>query len=136
MTKKTTPGRIDGQIKIIKEVHTAGEPARIKLELDRENILADRRDVVCATASILDRNDNLCPKADNLLRFNITGPGKNIGVGSGNPLSHEDNKGDKIKAFNGLDLLVVQSTSELGEIKITALSEGLISERVTVHSEK
>jgi hypothetical protein len=51
---------------------------------------------------------------------------------NGNPLSHEDFKGDRRKVFNGLCLAIVQSMAKPGQIQITATSPGLRSGSVTI----
>jgi beta-galactosidase len=53
-------------------------------------------------------------------------------VDGGNPLSHEDYKGKRMKAFNGLWLAIVQSTAKPGRIQLTATSPGLKSSSVAI----
>jgi len=47
-------------------------------------------------------------------------------------VSLEPFKSDKLKAFNGKALLIVQNTGKRGDIKVTAKSAGLKSGDVTV----
>ena len=58
-----------------------------------------RRDVAHVTVTILDAQGRLVPIADNEVSFEIQGEGKIIGVDNGDPLSHEDFKGNRRKAF-------------------------------------
>ena len=60
-----------------------------------------------------------------LFRFHISGNGKIIGVGNGDPSSHEPDKADKRRAFNGLCMVVVQAQKQAGEIRLEASSPGL-----------
>ncbi|MGQ9595800.1 MAG: sugar phosphate nucleotidyltransferase [Thermoproteota archaeon] len=94
----------------IHEVITSGEPARIGLTVNRENIAADGRDCVHITVQILDDKGNIVPTADNLVILEVGGEGRLIGVDNGDPTSHEDFKSNQRKAFNGLCLAIVQST--------------------------
>ena len=71
---------------------TTGAPAAIKLTSDRQAIDADGEDVVIITAAVLDDKDRVVPIADNEITFELTGPGKVIGVGNGDPSSHEADK--------------------------------------------
>ncbi len=48
-----------------------------------------------------------------------------IGVGNGDPSSHEPDKAAQRKAFNGLGLALVQSTRTRGRVRLTARSPGL-----------
>jgi beta-galactosidase len=63
--------------------------------------------------------------ADNEILFQLSGPGKIIGVGNGDPSSHEPDKAHKRRAFNGLSMVIVQSSKEPGEIRLEATSSGL-----------
>jgi beta-galactosidase len=122
----------DGKVVVEMEVATVGEPAAIELSVDRDAIAADRRDVAHFTVRILDAQGRVAPLADNEVSFEIQGEGKIIGVDNGNPVSHEDFKGNRRKAFNGLCLAIVQSTAKAGRIQLTATSPGLKSSSVTI----
>jgi beta-galactosidase len=71
---------------------TTGAPALIKLVPDRASIAADAQDVSVITVSVLDSQNRLVPIADNEITFEIDGPAKIIGVGNGDPSSHEADK--------------------------------------------
>ena len=92
---KYTPGNLsakgynDGQVAAETKVETTGAPAAIQLLPDRSNISADGRDLSLVTVSLVDANGRTVPIADNLVHFNLDGPGKILGVGNGNPSSHE-----------------------------------------------
>jgi beta-galactosidase len=64
--------------------------------------------------------------------FTVEGEGRLIGVDNGDPLSHEDFKTNRRRAFNGLCMAIVQSTASTGSIRITAVSPGLNSASVTI----
>jgi len=100
--------------------------------VDRDAIVADRRDVAHFTVKILDAQGRVVPTADNAVAFEIQGEGKIIGVDNGNPASHEEFKGKSRKAFNGSCLAIVQSTAKPGRIQLTATSPGLKSSTVAV----
>jgi beta-galactosidase len=53
------------------------------------------------------------------------GPGRLLGVGNGNPASHEPDKANQRSAFNGLCLAIIQSSREPGPIRIQADPPGL-----------
>ena len=100
--------------------------------MDRDAIAADRRDVAHFTVKILDAQGRVVPTADNEVTFEMQGEGKIIGVDNGNLASHEDYKGSRRKAFNGLCLAIVQSTAKPGRIQMTATSPGLKPSSVAV----
>ncbi|HEX3798294.1 MAG TPA: beta-galactosidase GalA [Verrucomicrobiae bacterium] len=71
---------------------TTGAPAAIQLTPHRENLRADREDVSVITTQVNDAQGRLVPNATNEITFSITGPGRIIGVGNGDPSSHEPDK--------------------------------------------
>ena len=114
------------------EIHTAGEPAQIRLTPDRSTIKADGKDLSFITVEILDKDGNLCPNADNLVEFSIAGKGFIAGVDNGSPISLERFKDSKRKAFYGKCLVVVQNDGKKGNIQIEATSEGLKHAQTTI----
>jgi beta-galactosidase len=128
-------GMKDGKIAATAEVSTVGVPAAVELTVDRAQIAADSRDVAHVTVSILDAQGRLAPTACNEIAFELQGEGRLIGVDNGDPLSHEDFKGSRVKALNGLALAVVQATGKPGVIQLTAASPGLKSGSITINSE-
>ena len=117
--------RKDGKAVLEKEIHTAGEPAQIRLTADRNEIKSDGRDLSFVTVEVLDKDGNLCPNADNQIMFDVQGAGFIAGVDNGSPVSMEKFKADHRRAFYGKCLVVVQSDGKSGGIKLTATSEGL-----------
>ena len=109
------------------EHRTAGPPAQIRLVPDRSQIAADGEDLSFVTVRIEDKDGNLVPDADNLVRFNVTGAGKIEAVDNGNAATTEPFQADYRKAFSGMALLIVRPSKQAGEISIQATSEGLKS---------
>jgi beta-galactosidase len=108
------------------QVHTAGAPARVRLIPDRSTIAADGEDLSFITARVEDKDGNLCPAADNSLKFAVTGAGVIRAVDNGNAASVEPFQADSRKAFSGLALLIVRSKpGEAGAIRVAATSDGL-----------
>ncbi len=117
----------------VDEVRTAGAPARVKLLPDRRVIQNDGEDLSFVTVRIEDKDGNLCPMADNLVDFDVTGAGAIAAVDNGNAATEEPFQADHRKAFNGLALLIVRSqVGEAGEIQVVATSTGLADSRVEI----
>ena len=114
------------------EIHTAGEPAQIRLTPDRSTIKSNGTDLSFVTVEILDKDGNLCPNADNLVQFEIDGKGLIAGVDNGSPISLERFKDNKRKAFYGKCLVVLQNNGKKGKINLKAVSEGLKDAQLTV----
>jgi beta-galactosidase len=111
---------------------TTGEAAAVVLRPDRATISADGQDVSMVTAEVVDANGRQVPTANCEISFAVTG-GRLIGVGNGDPSSHEPDKADKRKAFNGLCMAIVQSTQTPGELTIRASSPGLRAASVVIN---
>ncbi|HEX8984532.1 MAG TPA: DUF4982 domain-containing protein, partial [Bryobacteraceae bacterium] len=110
----------------VDERRTAGAPARVRLAPDRNVIRADGDDLSFVTVRIEDKDGNLCPAADNLVRFNVAGAGEVAAVDNGNAASVEPFQADYRKAFSGMALLVVRSkAAQPGKVRVVATSDGL-----------
>lgn len=107
------------------EIHTAGDPAQIRLIPDNTEIKANGKDLSFVTVEVLDKDGNLCPNAENQITFDLKGAGFIAGVDNGNPVSMEKFKADRRKAFYGKCLVVIQNNGSPGIIKLTARSNGL-----------
>ncbi|MGH7941166.1 MAG: beta-galactosidase GalA [Limisphaerales bacterium] len=119
-------GYNNGEAAITNTIVTTGAPAAVALVPDRNTILADGRDVSVVTVEILDAQGNVVPTASNLVTFTV-GNGSIIGVGNGDPSSHEADKASRRSVFNGLAEVIVQSTTQPGALVLTAASSGLLS---------
>jgi beta-galactosidase len=71
------------------EVTTAGAPKAVALSADKQDIKADGRDVSVLTVAICDDKGHIVPTADQTVSFEAEGPIRIIGVGNGDPGSHE-----------------------------------------------
>jgi beta-galactosidase len=71
------------------QVETTGTPAALRLTPHRPDLKADAEDVSVITVSASDAQNRMVPDAGNEVTFEISGPGKIIGVGNGDPSSHE-----------------------------------------------
>jgi beta-galactosidase len=116
------------------ELRTAGAPARVKLSADRERIRADGQDLSYVTAELVDARGVRHPKAENLLKFSVEGPGTIVGVGNANPVSTKSYQRPQRKAWQGRALLVVKSARRPGPIVVTATAAGLPPARIVVNA--
>jgi beta-galactosidase len=125
-------GKRNGEVVCTEIIETTGNPAAIRLITDTKELIADNQDVAHVRIEITDSKGNIVPKADNLIRYNISGNGKLIGLENGDPADHEPYKSDKRKVFNGLGLAIIQAGKVPGKITLTASSEGLKDEKVEI----
>ncbi|SFW66205.1 beta-galactosidase GalB [Cellulophaga fucicola] len=125
-------GYINGKEVTSKEIKTAGKPAAIKLIADRNTINATGEDLSFITVRVEDKDGNLCPKADHLINFKVSGNGSLEAVGNGNSASLESFQANHIKSFFGKSLAIIRSTENSGEITLTATADNLTSTTITI----
>ncbi|HTR29018.1 MAG TPA: beta-galactosidase GalA [Puia sp.] len=110
-------------------VETTGEPYEVVVTPYKTTILADGKDVTVLNISVVDRQGREVPDAGNSIRFAASGDLHIIGVGNGDPSSHESDKGDDSVAvrqlFNGHAQVIVQAGLQAGLYHFAASSEGL-----------
>jgi len=82
-------GYTDGKKVAETKVETTGAPAAIQLTPDRSTINADGEDVSVFTVAVTDAQGRGVPVAADLVHFELSGPGKILGVGNGDPSCHE-----------------------------------------------
>jgi beta-galactosidase len=126
--------RKNGKVVLTREIHTAGQPAKIELMADRKNIKADGKDLSFITVKILDKDGNVVPDADNLVDFKVNGEGFIASVDNGDPVSHDSFKADHRKAFHGLALAIIQAKEKAGNIIFTATGKGLQSATLVLNT--
>jgi beta-galactosidase len=106
-------------------LQTSGDAAKIKLIADRKEITANGQDLSYVTIEITDKDNILQPNAANLLHFKIEGPGAIAGVANADMKDTDPYVGNTRKAWHGRALVVIKSTHETGDIKLTVSSSGM-----------
>lgn len=115
---------------------TSKSAKRVVLEPDRTSVKPDGCDAVVVYAFIYDEDGNVIPYADNEVNFAVSGGAEIIGVGNGDPSSHEPDKAEKRRAFSGACMVIIQSNGKKEDIVLTARSNGLEPGSVTVKIEE
>lgn len=117
-------GYINGREVCSDETATAGEAKKILIAPQNEYVLDGCDDAAIFNISAADENGLTVPSADNLIKFTAEG-GEIIGVGNGDPNSHEADKAAQRRLFNGLCQVIVKQTDGAGKVTLTAVSDGL-----------
>ncbi len=132
------PGAIEargykgGKLAMTEKRETTGAAAKLVMKADRRTIHADGEDVAMFAVEVRDAHDRIVPITDNEVSFTVSGSGRLIGVGNGDPTDQESDKGTSRKAFSGLCMAIVQSTKAKGSITVRATSPGLAGDSVTI----
>jgi beta-galactosidase len=85
-------GYHDSRVIATDRLETAGPERAVRLQADRSDLRPDGQDVAVVTVSIADDKGRVVPTASNSVQFQLTGPGHIIGVGNGDPSSHEPDR--------------------------------------------
>ncbi len=117
--------------KISGQVETTGDPYKIVLFSDRKSFKSNELDVSVINVSVVDKENREVPDAGNLIRYTVKGDATILGVGNGDPGSHEPDKCPDFrwqrKLFNGKCQVIIKSGKTPGVVEIEAESDGLIN---------
>jgi beta-galactosidase len=105
-------------------LQTSGDAAKIKLIADRKEILANGQDLSYVKIEVTDKNGIIQPNATDRLQFKIDGPGIIAGVDNADIKDFDPYAGSSRKAWHGQAMVVVRSTRNAGDIKLTVSSAG------------
>lgn len=119
----------------IAQVFTTGVPEAVRLSVDRTSVHANPSDVAHVKVEVVDKDGRIVPYADNLVKFEIEGGARLIGVESGNMADLSPCKIPERKAFNGMCLAIVQA-DKTGKIKVKAVSEKLKGAEIEITAVK
>ena len=121
--------------KLTTKIETTNQAAKVILSPDKTILLADGKDATVVNISLEDEQGRAVPDANNRIVFTLSGNAKIIGVGNGDPSSHEP---DKCKdgawqrsTFNGKCQVIIQSERKTGTVILEAKSTGLQSATTT-----
>lgn len=117
--------------KLTTKVETTRQAYKVVLTPDKTTLLADGKDGTPINVSFVDKDGKEVPDANNMIYFSISGDAKIIGVGNGDPSSHEPDKCIdgmwQRNAFNGKCQVIIQAGKTISLIKLEAKANGLIS---------
>lgn len=109
-----------------KKIETAGPVFKAVLTPDREFLKADGRDVAVVRIELQDKKNRFVPTACDKLEITIDGPIRILGVGNGDSAykgaekpSDPESRTFSVPAFNGMAMVLVQTTQEKGLATVT-----------------
>ncbi len=123
--------------KLTSKVETTNHATKVIAVADKSSVLADGKDGVVVNVSIVDDKGREVPNANNMVHFKLIGDAKIIGVGNGDPSSHEPDKCSdgawQRSAFNGKCQVIIQAGKTVGDVKLEVKSNGLTSSSILLN---
>ncbi len=101
------------------KIDSPGNAAVIQLIPNRNGINADGEDVSVITVQVTDHDGVIVPNGNSTISFNVDGPGRIVGVGNGDPSSHEADRffeTVKTSKIENLKELVVNNLNDRSEV--------------------
>jgi len=115
---------------------TAGSTAKIVLKADRMKLQANGQDVSFVIVELTDGKGNLQPNAENQLHFKVDGEGVIAGVDNARLNDPDSYASNARKAWKGRAMVVIKSTHNAGNIKLTVSSNDLPDAAITIKATK
>nr|WP_321376332.1 beta-galactosidase GalB [uncultured Bacteroides sp.] len=141
MDTKYEPGTVkvvaydkNGKAVAEKEIHTAGKPHHIELVADRTSLTANGKDLAYVTVKVVDKDGNLCPNVNQLVKFKVKGAGAYRAGANGDPISMDLFHLPQMTLFNGMLTAIVQTTDKAGEIILEASSKDFKNGKIILNS--
>ncbi|HWW38001.1 DUF4982 domain-containing protein, partial [Pedobacter sp.] len=126
--------------KLTAKVETTGDAYRLVMKASRQEITADGKDAVVVNVTALDKQGREVPDANSVVEFSLKGDLKIIGVGNGDPSSHESDKSEngtwKRSLFNGKCQIILQAGKDGGVTNLEAACKGLMKSTISINVKK
>jgi beta-galactosidase len=124
--------------KLTSFVETTNLPSKLKIEPSKTQLLADGKDISVINITVLDKEGREVLDANKMIDFKLFGDAKIIGVGNGDPSSHQadfcmDGKWQR-SSFNGKCQVIIQSTKTKGKLRFEAILDGLYLTTINLES--
>ncbi|SFL31443.1 beta-galactosidase [Porphyromonadaceae bacterium KH3CP3RA] len=118
-----------------KTVRTAGGPHRIELIPDRHVLSADGKDLVYVNVRVVDKDGNLCPLDDRMIRFTVSGAGEYRASANGDPTCLDMFHLPQMPLFNGQLTTIVKAGETGGTLTLEAKAKGVQSSKISIRVE-
>ncbi|QNE40012.1 glycoside hydrolase family 2 protein [Hymenobacter sp. NBH84] len=115
------------------ELHTATAPHALQATAYQTKLAASTHELAQMEVRVVDQSGNLVQDATHEISVSVQGPGRVVGIESGDLASHEDYQAPKHRAYHGKLLVFVQPTGA-GRISVQMQAPGLQSQQVTLQA--
>lgn len=131
----------DGKEVARKSIRTAGKPHHIEVtggldfigQSEIPALKADGKDLCYLTVKVVDKDGNLCPNADNLLKFSVSGAASYKASANGDPTCLDLFHLPQMHAFGGMLTVILQAGETAGDATLKVSGKGLRSATVNIN---
>lgn len=113
-------GFIKNKQVVAQQIETTDAPSKVILSADRTQLNSNGEDIAIITVQVADKKNRMDPTADNEIEFTLSGLGKIIGVGNGDPASHDPEQfveSVEISSIRELKFMQSNSMPEINELE-------------------
>ena len=116
-----------------KIVRTTGKPHHLVLTpANTSQLKADGDDLLYVTVQVADKDGNIVPTAENMVKFAVKGAGTFEATANGDPKCLLPFQNPEMKLFSGAATMIVRSADNPGEVTVRATSPGLKPATLTI----
>ena len=115
----------NGYAAMEKTIKTAGKPHHLVASVNHNTLKADGEDLAYITVQVADKDGNIVPTDNRLVKFKVTGAGKFRATANGDPTCLYSFQGEEMPLFSGALTAIVQAANESGTIEFTATAKGV-----------
>lgn len=125
-------GYINGKKVAEYNVETFGKASKIQTLINKDSF-SKKGDIILLDLLLMDNQGNQITNQDQIIDFEINGPGKILGLESGDRNSHENYQASQRKTYRGKLRAYIQITDDSDQnLEISIISEDFGKERVKV----
>ncbi|BBF43905.1 beta-galactosidase [Lachnospiraceae bacterium KM106-2] len=110
---------------------TAGAKSKVVVELSKDYLLDGGHDAVAINVNLVDAKGTLVTKASDMVHFEVTGGARIIGVGNGDPNSHEDDLADHRSLYHGKAQCIIRNTVK-EDVTVRVSIDGVETETIVI----
>lgn len=115
-----------------KVMRTAGKPHHIVLKSNREALTANGDDLAYITVQVADKDGNIVPTDNRLIKFAVDGAGRFEATANGDPTSLRPFQNPEMDLFSGAATAIVRSGDGTGTLTFTATAKGVKPATITI----
>jgi beta-galactosidase len=134
-----TPGEVkvvaydnNGNIAATETVRTAGKAHHLVLSANRTELSANGDDLVYITVQVADKDGNIVPTDNRMVKFETTGAGKFEATANGDATCLLPFQKPEMQLFSGAATAIVRSSDKPGVITFRAKAAGVKSANITI----